>query len=527
MNQLLKRERQTTWLLLAGLWALLLLLAVWRPLALPDEGRYAEVGRWMWLSGDWLVPRLDGIPFFHKPPLLHWLQALSFAIFGVSPWSARLVPAVHAGIMLAALYLAARTTTTEAVARRAALMLGTSLAFLLGGQYVNHDMLVASWIGVAIWAFALSFLQGDRPHANLARLGFVACALGVLSKGLIGLALPGLVLLGWLIWTRQLGKVVRLPWPSGLALFALIAVPWFAVAQSRYPGFMDYLFGAQQFSRFTGSHFNNVRPWWFYLPAVALLVFPWFWFALHQARADARRATAEVSARAPKVAALCWLWIAVIVGFFSIPHSKLVGYVLPVAPPLALLAALGWQHCFGERRAGRTAFAVVCGLLLIGSGVLSEVVSRHSRRVGTQDIAATLACQASPTDIVYAVGDYPYDLPFYTQATQPMVVVQDWSEVRRTAGDNWRRELFEGANFDPAAGQVLQVPQALAQAVMQPGRWLVSPRAVDPDPTASGWVAVARGTAWDLYRSAPERPVAAEDKGLPGCDQQRRKQRHQ
>lgn len=527
MTQPLKRERRTTWLLLAGLWGLLLLLAVWRPLALPDEGRYAEVGRWMLMSGDWLVPRLNGIPFFHKPPLLHWLQALSFATFGVSAWSARLVPAVHAGIMLAALYLAARTTTTEAVARRAALMLGTSLAFLLGGQYVNHDMLVASWIGVTIWAFALSFMQGDRPHASLARLGFVACALGVLSKGLIGLALPGLVLLCWLIWTRQLGKIVRLPWPSGLALFALITVPWFAVVQSRYPGFMDYLFGTQQFSRFTGSTFNNVRPWWFYLPVVALLVFPWSLFALHQARGGARRATADVSARAPKVVALCWLWIAVIVGFFSIPHSKLVGYVLPVAPPLALLAALGWQHCFAERRAAQVAFAVVCGLLLIGSGALSEAVGRHSRRVGTQDIATTLACQANPTDTVYATGDYPYDLPFYTQATQPMVVVQDWPELRRTAGDSWRRELFEGVNFEPLAGQVLQTPDVLLKAALEPGSWLVAPRSVASAELGAGWVIVDRGNARDLYRSAPERPIAAEDKGLPGCDHQGRQQRHQ
>jgi hypothetical protein len=97
--------------------------------------------------------------------------------------------------MLLALYLSVRQFATEVIARRAVWMLGTSLSFLLAGQYVNHDMLVAAWIGVAIWCFALAFMHGNKPHAGLARWGFVACALGVLSKGMIGLALPGLVLL--------------------------------------------------------------------------------------------------------------------------------------------------------------------------------------------------------------------------------------------------------------------------------------------------------------------------------------------
>src|SRR5512133_3981476 len=213
-------ERQRSWLTLAGLWLLLLLMAAMRPLAVPDEGRYGEVGRWMLESGDWLTPRLNGLPFFHKPPLLHWLQMASLATFGVNEVALRLVPALHAGLMLVALYLSARTISTEPIARRAVLMLGTSLTFLVGGQYVNHDMLVATWIGLAIWCFAFSFMAGDRPNATLARLGFAACALGMLSKGLIGVALPGLVLVIWLIWTRQFKKILYLPWISGLSLFA-------------------------------------------------------------------------------------------------------------------------------------------------------------------------------------------------------------------------------------------------------------------------------------------------------------------
>ena len=196
-------EQRKSRLSLAVLFLLLLVLAALRPLAVPDEGRYGEIGRWMLQSGDWLTPRLNGIPFFHKPPYLYWLEAASLAVFGVHAWALRLVPALHAGLMLLALYAGARRFATEAVARRAVWMLGSSLAFLLAGQYVNHDMLVAAWIGVAIWCFALAFLHGPTPQPALARWGFVACALGVLSKGLMGLALPGLVLLLWLLWTRH------------------------------------------------------------------------------------------------------------------------------------------------------------------------------------------------------------------------------------------------------------------------------------------------------------------------------------
>ena len=282
-------ERQKSWLTLAALWLGLLALACMRPLAVPDEGRYGEIGRWMLVSGDWLTPRLNGIPFFHKPPYLHWLEAISLATFGVNELALRLVPALHVGLMLVALYLATRFISTEQMARRAALMLGTSLSFLLGGQYINHDMLVATWIGVAIWCFAFAFMAGAKPQAALARLGFVACALGMLSKGLIGIALPGLVILLWLIWTRQLKKVLYLPWFSGLALFAMIALPWFVIAQQKYPQLFDYMFVNQHFKRYTASTYNNPQPWWFYLAALGLLLFPWVFFALAQLRRQHRR----------------------------------------------------------------------------------------------------------------------------------------------------------------------------------------------------------------------------------------------
>ena len=433
-------------------------------------------------------------------------------------------------------------------------MLGTSLAFLIGGQYLNHDMLVAAWISVAIWCFAFAFMHrvaarpgpahdgaGDaasllptasqRPHANLARLGFMACAFGVLSKGLIGLALPGLVLLVWLLWTRQLKKILYLPWISGLLLFAVIALPWFVLAHQHFPGMLAYMFGTHQFGRYTGTTFNNARPWWAYLAYLVLLLFPWVFFAAYQGlqQAAARKgktpSTQPVQHPGGPWVSLCWIWLVAIIGFFSIPNSKIIGYALPVMPALALLAALGWDRAWGQRRFASTLFVALCVMNLALAVTLNRVAAGYTEKQSTQDVAAVLACQASQNDTVYVVTDFPHDLLFYTQSVQAMVVVQDWAALRQSAGDNWRRELFEGADFDRDAAAVLQTAQVLAAAAAQPGNWLLEPRGAAPSQALSGWNQVVEGAGWTLFESAAgsaaESPKPAQQKGLPGCKNQR------
>lgn len=499
--------------LLAGLFALLLLLGTARSLAVPDEGRYGEIGRWMLVSGDWLTPRLNGIPFFHKPPLLYWMEALSMALFGAHPWALRLVPELHAGVLQLALYFGVRHWVGEPLARRAALIQGTTLALLVGGQYVNHDMMVACWIAVAIVCFALSLLAGaDKPNAWLAHAGFVACALGVLSKGLIGLLLPGLVLLLWVSWTHQWRRALRLPWFSGAAVFLLIALPWFVRAERAYPGMLGELFGKQQFSRFSGTGFNNDHPWWFYSVALVILMGPWIgWVGVQALRAlratgAPRSAAVGPATRTAQLEALCWIWAIGIVGFFSIPSSKLVGYVLPVVPPLAVLAALGWRNHQLRSRLKGWLWPGLLAMSVALAVTANYFAERYTMAQSSRDIGARLACLARPGDRVLMAAGFAYDLPFYAGLRLPMLVLQDWPAARRSAGDDWRRELFEGATFDPLAGQVLQAPERLAQAAQEAGRWLVQPvRAGNAAPP--GFVEVERGRAWVLLRSMPTVPL--------------------
>lgn len=517
--------QQTSWWVIASLWLFLLLLASLRPLSLPDEGRYADVGRWMLMSGDWLAPRLNGIPFFHKPPLLHWLQASAFGLLGVGAWTARLIPALHAGLMLVVMYSAARTYASEKFARDAVLILGSSLGFLISGQYVNHDMLVASWISIAVWCFALSFKPLDRVDVRLSLWGFAACAMGLLSKGLIGFVLPGLVIFCWLIWTGQLARLKQMPWLRGLSLWALISLPWFVLGQMKYSELFNYLIIGQHFSRYVGTDFNNQWGAWFYALVLLIMLFPWSLLILQDLRPLNWLAQWRTQRKNPALhfESLLWVWTLSICIFFTLPKSKIVGYILPVLPPLACLGALAWQKCKFKGRSEHIFTALLlCSLGL--SGVLNWQAGKYSLKHSSQDVAEVLRCAVSDEDKVFVSGGYPYDLPFYAQLQKPVWVAIDWEEARREQIDNWSRELYEGANFDAQAGQVLVPLTALTHP--DPASWLVVPNDADLGAVSVQWSVFAKGQAWQLLRAQPpmrsnlESPPTAQDERLNRCQAQ-------
>jgi hypothetical protein len=291
----------------------------------------------------------------------------------------------------------------------------------------------------------------------------------------------------------------------------------------------------QQFTRYVGSGFNNVQPWWFYPLCLVVLLFPWTFFALAEGVAGARQwrrgvVTGPVSRQA---LSLCWIWVGAILVFFSIPQSKLIGYILPVTPPLALLAAAGWGRLMdGRRRAG--AWLAGLAALMLAVSAATSVASRYFPALArsSQGVAQVLACAAAPDDPVYVAGGaFPYDLPFYAGTTQPLIVVQHWAQMRATSGDDWRRELFEAGDFDPAvAARVLQsLPAALQAMHTTPNAWVIAD-IEDAKAETKGLRQVARSGRWALYASpdrplTPEGPEAAQDKGLPGCQHRRREPR--
>jgi len=219
------------------------------------------------------------------------------------------------------------------------------------------------------------------------------------------------------------------------------------------------------------------------------------------------------------------VWVLAILVFFSVPHSKLVGYILPVVPPLALLSALGWERVMAHRAFAGKVFAGLCVVNIGMALALMLKVGDVTRDSRTQDVAQALACAANPGDTVFASGAYPYDLPFYAQTSQQIVVLEDWPMLRRQAGDGWQRELFEGADFDAKAALALQPTQVLSQAGLQPGYWFTEYKNNHLVKDMPGWKLFYQGAGWSLYQSgqtagtpsALESPKTAQHKGLPGC----------
>ncbi len=444
----------------------LLLLAAWllatigfRPLLVPDEGRYVGVAREM-LHGDGLTPLLDGLPFFHKPPLMYWIDMAAMSVFGVNPFAARMAPAVGAWAMGAALYLALRRWQGEAAARLALGVLATSPFFFIGGQYANHDMLVAGCLTVTVLLFARA-VESPRPAGAAPGFpaapqaagrddpvalgwlcaGWAAAAFGVLSKGLIGIVLPALVVGPWLLAQGRWRQMFRLLHPLGPAVFLAVAAPWMATMELRHPGFLDYFIVDQHFRRALASTFNNPQPIWFYVALLPLLCLAWTaWLP-----AALRRLPAQ---RSPLLWLFVW-WIVAVTGFFSLPHSKLVGYLLPVLAPLAALlaSAMDWNRRVAIVMAAQ---AVLCVGIVVGVGIAAPNSSAGAARA--------LAARLQPGETVVFVDVMLYDFPVVADLRRPVVVASAWDDGTVMKRDNWRKELYEAARFDPALGRRLLWP---------------------------------------------------------------------
>ena len=439
-------RRTSPALLLSLLAAWLLATLGWRPLLLPDEGRYAEVARAM-LHHDLLVPMLDGLPFFHKPPLFYWLDIAAMQLFGENEFAGRFGSFVGAWLMGAALLLAMRRWHGPRAAAIALGVLATTPFFFVGAQYANHDMLVGGLITAAVLAIARAVDEPPRVNLRWLVAGWVLCALAMLAKGLIGFVLPALVIGPWLLAQRRWRQVIALLHPLALLAFLVVAAPWFVAMQLRYPGFFDYFFVEQHFRRFAQSNFNNVHGAWFFIVTMPLLTLPWSaWLP-----AAARRAWAG---RGATTGLYVW-WLIAVLGFFSIPSSKLVGYALPaLAPWCALLAlAVSASAASGNRRL----WAGVMGGAALACVAIVAVVAWKAPQ-SNRALGLALAAQIAPIDTVVMVDEYFYDVPFYARLTRPVVIASRWDDPELLMRDNWRKEVFDAARFDPALGRELLKP---------------------------------------------------------------------
>jgi 4-amino-4-deoxy-L-arabinose transferase-like glycosyltransferase len=333
----------------------------------PDEPRYAQVAREMLERHDWVTPTLYGGPWLEKPPLYYWCAMLAYkATGGVSDTAARVPCAVLSCLLVIFVFVWARRFRRGM--QLDAALITASAAMVVGfSRSASTDLPLAVMFTIAMLCW-YAWHAGARRHFLLGFYFFLALA--TLAKGPVAIFLAALVVAIFAALRRDGKLVVRTLWPIGIALYLVVAVPWFVAVQRANPEFFRVFFLEHNLARFTSNLYHHPQPFWFYLPVALAALVPWTVFAV-AAVVDAVRDWRYSTQQPPgeeDLRTYLALWLLVPVLFFSISRSKLPGYILPAAPAATiLLADFIWRR---EKEGARPAVwmillhALVCGAML-------------------------------------------------------------------------------------------------------------------------------------------------------------------
>ncbi len=312
----------------------------------PDEPRYASIGRHMAQSGDWITPRLDGQPWFEKPPLTYWLTTLGNLAGLPDEWAARLPEALISAAFLVFFYLTLAREFSPQVAVSATAILATSAGWLAYSFAALTDLPMAAALSAAL---LILLFDARRAVVAGALLG-----VSILGKGFVPVVLIAPVVL--------LAKQKRL---VTLASAAIVAAPWFILCWLRNGSvFWDDFFWKQHVARFLTPSLEHVQPFWFYIPVLLAGLFPWTPLAALLARRE------SYSDRRVRLLAV---WVVYGLFFFSFARNKLPGYLLPLFPALAIVLAAAVEAVPVKQW-----WLAACALLLVGlptvAGILPDAL---------------------------------------------------------------------------------------------------------------------------------------------------------
>lgn len=313
-----------------------------RSLISPDEGRYASLAWEMLRSGDFVTPRLNGLLYFEKPPLQYWVSALFLQLFGLNDFAARLWPALAGFLTVLVVGATAWRLWGKETGIRS-LAVAASMTWVFGNaHFLTLDASLTLFLTTALCAVLIAENVAATPtqRRNWIWLAWAAMAGAVLSKGLVGLLIPGATLLLTCLWRRDFGPWRRMHWVSGLLIFLLLAAPWFVLVSMRNPSFAQFFFIHEHFARYLTKVHQREGAWWYYLPLLVggmlpwTSALPWLW----------PRRTEDGPPRRIAPADILFVHSLFVLLFFSASGSKLPSYILPMFPALALLIGLRLQQ---------------------------------------------------------------------------------------------------------------------------------------------------------------------------------------
>lgn len=335
---------------LRGLSFLVIILAVFfsfemgnRPFASPDEGRYVEIPREMVVTGDYVTPRLDGMKYFEKPPLFYWMQAASIKAVGIDETSMRFWVVLFAILgCLSVFYVGAKCYSLN-VGVMSTGILASTLIYYCHSRIIILDLVLSILLCGCLWAFFLAFVKKNQskiPKKCLIVTMYALSALACLTKGLIGAVLPGFVVFLWILFTNNWKKLKEILYIPGILVFLVIFLPWHVLAAQRNHDFLYYYFVVEHFLRYTTKFHNRYQPVWFFVSIILAGLIPWTGLSLMSLKNLMKKSVAKNS---ESIFLACWIFG--IFGFFSFSHSKLIPYILPIVPPIALATAVFIEEC--------------------------------------------------------------------------------------------------------------------------------------------------------------------------------------
>ena len=311
--------------------------AIAPPALLDDaDSAHAEVAREMAQSGDWVTLHMDGIKYFEKDPLMYWLIAGSFRVFGATEFPARLPLALATVLTVLAVWALAAQMFGGRGGFYAGLIFATSVGPFLFTRILIPDILITGLVTAALYFFVKGLDDsGRRPRHYLGI--YVCCALAFLTKSLIGIVFPAGIIFLFLLITRRFREIRRLRLIEGIAIFLILAVPWVVLAGIRNDRFLWFHFINEQVYRYLGKRYPmdyDTVPLLVFYSLHALWIFPWTFFLPGIITYFPRRLAGMD--RDKSMTLLLLIWIAVIVGFFSF-STRQEYYTLPALPAFAIL----------------------------------------------------------------------------------------------------------------------------------------------------------------------------------------------
>ncbi len=349
-----------------------------RHLLRPDEGRYAEISREMFVTGDWVTIRYNALKYFEKPPFHLWITTFAYELFGVGDWQARLCVALAGIAGLGATMLAAARWFGCRTGLLAGLALLAMPMWSVAGHFNSLDMTLSGALACVLACMLLAQHPEATPRARFGWMLACWAAMGVaiLTKGLVGIALPGLVLVVYTLLTRDFGLWRRLHLLTGIVTLLVVTVPWFWLISSRNPEFPHFFFIHEHWDRYTSTVHARKGSVWYFVPLLVAGMLPWLGLVPRMWEVVRERAGAVrgMGGKPFQPALLSLVWFAAIFVFFSMSGSKLPGYIVPVFPALAILVAVALDQ-INERSWNRqiNALLVLAVVGLIAAPVVATL----------------------------------------------------------------------------------------------------------------------------------------------------------